>query len=592
MCRHLAYLGEPVTLRSLIIDPPHGLRVQAWAPRRQRHGTINADGFGVGWYAEGDPEPARYRRAAPIWSDPSFADVARVTRSRAVLAAVRSATDGTEPGAAAAAPYAAGRWLFSHNGAAPGWPGSLAGLAAQLPADELLGLEARCDSAVIWALVLRRLRAGAAPAAALAATVDSLAAAGVPGRFNLLLTDGETIAATAAGDTLCYRAGPDGVVVASEPGDDEPGWTEVPDGSVLAATAGTVEVRPLAPGTGPGSGPDSGGTWTAAGGPQAAAGVVLQRCLPDGFLARSLREDARAGLTASPKSLPPKWFYDERGSELFDKITRLDEYYLTRAERSILSAAAGQIAAASGADTLVELGSGSADKTRLLLDALRDAGPLRSYVPVDVSEAALVGSARRTQAAYPGLAVWPVVSDFEEHLGLPAGQGRRLVAFLGSTIGNLVPAQRATFLASLRARMRAGDALLLGTDLVKDPAVLLAAYDDHAGVTAAFNKNILSVLDTELGADFDPDAFEHVAIWDPAAEWIEMRLRSRFRQEVTLPGIGLRVTFEAGEQMRTEVSAKFRRSGVASELASAGFEMRSWWTDTAGQFGLSLSVPC
>lgn len=589
MCRHLAYLGEPVTLRSLIIDPPHGLRVQAWAPRRQRHGTINADGFGVGWYADGDPAPARYRRAAPIWADPSFADVARVTRSRAVLAAVRSATDGTEPEAAAAAPYAAGRWLFSHNGAAPGWPGSLAGLAAQLPAEELLGLEARCDSAVIWALVLRRLRAGAGPAAALAATVESLAAADVPGRFNLLLTDGETIAATAAGDTLCYRAGPDGVVVASEPGDDEPGWAEVPDGSVLEATTGTVQVRPLAPGTRPAPG----ATGMTASGLQTADGVVvLQRCLPDGFMARSIREDARAGLTASPKSLPPKWFYDERGSELFDKITRLDEYYLTRAERSILTAAAGQIAAASGADTLVELGSGAADKTRLLLDALRDVGTLRSYVPVDVSEAALAGSARRTLAAYPGLAVRPVVSDFEEHLGLPAGDGRRLVAFLGSTIGNLVPAQRAAFLAALRGRMRGGDALLLGTDLVKDPAVLLAAYDDHAGVTAAFNKNILSVLGAELGADFDPDGFEHVAVWDPAAEWIEMRLRSRFLQEVTLPGIGLSVTFDADEEMRTEVSAKFRRSGVASELASAGLEMRSWWTDPAGQCGLSLSAPC
>jgi L-histidine N-alpha-methyltransferase len=329
-----------------------------------------------------------------------------------------------------------------------------------------------------------------------------------------------------------------------------------------------------------------------AGGGPMADGVVLQRCLPDGFMARSIREDARAGLTASPKSLPPKWFYDERGSELFDKITRLDEYYLTRAERSILTAAAGQIAAASGADTLVELGSGAADKTRLLLDALRDVGTLRSYVPVDVSEAALAGSARRTIAAYPGLAVRPVVSDFEEHLGLPAGDGRRLVAFLGSTIGNLVPAQRAAFLAALRGRMRDGDALLLGTDLVKDPAVLLAAYDDHAGVTAAFNKNILSVLGAELGADFDPDGFEHVAVWDPAAEWIEMRLRSRFRQEVTLPGIGLSVTFDADEEMRTEVSAKFRRSGVASELASAGLEMRSWWTDPAGQFGLSLSAPC
>jgi dimethylhistidine N-methyltransferase/ergothioneine biosynthesis protein EgtC len=578
MCRHLAYVGKPVTLRSLIIDPPHGLRVQAWAPRRQRHGTVNADGFGVGWYADGDPVPARYRRAEPIWSDPSFPDLARVTRSRAVLAAVRSATEGTEPGVAAAAPYAAGRWLFSHNGAVPGWPGALAPLAAELPTADLLALEARSDSALIWALVLRRLRTGDGPGAALAATVDALSAAQVPGRFNLLLTDGVTIAATAAGDSLCYLAGSDGVVVASEPADDRPGWIDVPDGSVLEATAGSVQVRPIAAG-GPSnpSGPDG--------------EVIVERCLPDGFLATSLREDVRAGLTATPKSLPPKWFYDERGSELFDQITRLDEYYPTRAEREILRAAAGQIAAASRAGTLVELGSGSSDKTRLLLDALRDAGSLRSYVPVDVSESALVGGARRMLARYPGLVVRAVVADFEEHLGLPAGEGRRLVAFLGSTIGNLVPAQRAVFLASLRSRLRPGDALLLGTDLVKDPAVLLAAYDDSAGVTAAFNKNILSVINSGLGADFDPDTFEHVALWDPAAEWIEMRLRSAIRQQVKLPGVGLAVTFAAGEELRTEVSAKFRRAGVARELAAAGFSMQSWWTDAAGRFGLSLSVP-
>ncbi|HEY7145637.1 MAG TPA: L-histidine N(alpha)-methyltransferase [Streptosporangiaceae bacterium] len=319
--------------------------------------------------------------------------------------------------------------------------------------------------------------------------------------------------------------------------------------------------------------------------------MTVQRCLPGGFLARSLRDDARAGLTATPKSLPPKWFYDERGSELFDKITRLDEYYPTSSERSILRERAGQIAAESQADTLVELGSGAADKTRLLLDALRAAGTLRSYVPVDVSESALVAGARRALAEYPGLSVQAVVSDFEEHLGLPAAGGRRLVAFLGSTIGNLVPGQRAAFLAALRARLAPGDALLLGTDLVKDPAVLVNAYDDSAGVTAAFNKNILSVLNAELGADFDPDAFDHVARWDPDAEWIEMRLRAASQQHVRLPGIGLEVSFAAGEEMRTEVSAKFRRDGVAAELAAAGFAMRSWWTDERGWFGLSLSVP-
>ena len=317
----------------------------------------------------------------------------------------------------------------------------------------------------------------------------------------------------------------------------------------------------------------------------------VERCLPQGFLADALRADVVAGLTAPVKTLPPKWFYDERGSERFEKITRLEEYYPTRAERAILRAAAGPIATATRADTLIELGSGAADKTRLLLDALREAGTLRGYVPVDVSESALVAGARRVLDQYPGLMVRAVVSDFEEYLGLPAAGGRRLVAFLGSTIGNLIPAQRADFLAALRARLQPGDALLLGTDLVKDPAVLVAAYDDSAGVTAAFNKNILAVLNAELGADFDLDAFEHVAHWDPDAEWIEMRLRSTVSQRVAVPGVGLTVTFAAGEQMRTEVSAKFRRDGVAAELAAAGFALQSWWTDDEGRFGLSLSVP-
>jgi glutamine amidotransferase len=245
MCRHLAYLGEAVTLRSVLLDPPHSLQAQAWAPRRQRHGTVNADGFGVGWYADGDPVPARYRRAKPIWSDPSFADLARVTRSRAVLAAVRDATSGTETGEAAAAPFAADRWLFSHNGALSSWPEAGAALAADLPASDVLALEARCDSAVIWAVVLRKLRAGRGLAGALDETIRELTARQLGGRFNFLLTDGETIAATAAGDTLSYRSGPAGVVVASEPVDDEPGWIDVPDQSLVQASAGSVTVRPI-----------------------------------------------------------------------------------------------------------------------------------------------------------------------------------------------------------------------------------------------------------------------------------------------------------------------------------------------------------
>ena len=320
----------------------------------------------------------------------------------------------------------------------------------------------------------------------------------------------------------------------------------------------------------------------------------LDRRLPPGFLAESLRADARRGLASDPKSLPPKWFYDAQGSALFDKITELREYYPTRAEREILHATATSIAQLTRARTLVELGSGSSDKTRLLLDALRAAGALQCYLAVDVSEPALVAAGDALSAEYPGLDVRAVVSDFEEHLGFPAdgdAPAPRLVAFLGSTIGNLLPAQRAAFLARVRAGLRPGDFFLLGTDLVKDPSVLVAAYDDDSGVTAQFNKNVLAVLNNELGADFDPDEFEHVAVWDPRNEWIEMRLRSLAGQTVHLPAIGLTVTFAEGEEMRTEVSAKFRRAGVEAELAAAGLAMHSWWTDSAAQFGLSLSVP-
>ena len=318
----------------------------------------------------------------------------------------------------------------------------------------------------------------------------------------------------------------------------------------------------------------------------------IDRRLPPGFLDDSLRADARAGLSATPKTLPPKWFYDANGSALFEKITELPEYYPTDAERAILAAQAGQIAELTQAATLAELGSGSSEKTRLLLSCLRQRGTLRCYVPVDVSEPALVLAADALMLEYPGLEIQAVLSDFEEHLGLPApgdAPSPRLLAFLGSTIGNLLPTQRAAFLARIRAQLAPGDFFLLGTDLVKDPRVLVAAYDDSAGVTAEFNKNVLAVLNTALGADFDLDAFEHVAVWDPAAEWIEMRLRSLADQQVHLPGIGMTVHFSAGEQMRTEVSAKFRRDGVTAELAAAGLELVHWWTDPQGRFALSLS---
>ncbi|MGH3254573.1 MAG: ergothioneine biosynthesis protein EgtC [Streptosporangiaceae bacterium] len=247
MCRHLAYLGPPVTLRSAIIDPPHGLYRQAWAPRYQRPGAVNADGFGVGWYCSDrdDPQPARYRQAIPIWADESFADLARVTRTGALLATVRNATPGTSHGPAAVGPFRHERWLFSHNGVLDGWPSSTAGVAATLPTVSLLELEARVDSALAWALVLHRLRAGLAPDVALADTIGALNAAGVTGNFNFLLTDGRVIAATAAGHTLYYREADGGVTVASEPADDDPGWIVVPGGSLVTAVPAQVSVTPL-----------------------------------------------------------------------------------------------------------------------------------------------------------------------------------------------------------------------------------------------------------------------------------------------------------------------------------------------------------
>ncbi len=305
----------------------------------------------------------------------------------------------------------------------------------------------------------------------------------------------------------------------------------------------------------------------------------------------ALEADARAGLTATPKDLPPKYFYDDRGSQLFDDITRVAEYYPTRAERAILAERADEIAVSTGADTLVELGSGTSEKTRLLLDALARAGRLRRFVPFDVSETTLRDAARDIAAEHPGVEVHAVVGDFEHHLDrLPRG-GRRVVAFLGGTIGNLAPVTRARFLAAVRDGLGPGDSFLLGTDLVKDPVRLVAAYDDAAGVTAAFNRNLLHVLNRELDADFIPDAFDHVALWNAEDEWIEMRLRSSVDQAVKVPQLDLVVEFEAGEEMRTEISAKFRRSGVERELSEAGLGLREWWTDPAGDFALSLSSP-
>ncbi|GGR84542.1 histidine N-alpha-methyltransferase [Streptomyces humidus] len=313
----------------------------------------------------------------------------------------------------------------------------------------------------------------------------------------------------------------------------------------------------------------------------------ITRTLPEDATDAALRDDVLRGLTHTPKTLPPKWFYDAHGSELFERITELPEYYPTRAEREILVDRCGEIAAAARARTLVELGSGSSEKTRHLIDALTG---LDTYVPVDVSESALTRAGQALIAERPGLNVHALIADFTAGLTLPDTPGPRLLAFLGGTIGNLLPAERAVFLASVRAMLAPGDTVLLGTDLVKDERVLVPAYDDAAGVTAAFNKNVLTVVNRELGADFDAGAFDHVALWNRHDEWIEMRLRSRTAQTVKVPALDLAVDFAAGEELRTEVSAKFREEGVRAELAAAGLELTHWWTDRAARFALSSST--
>src|SRR4051812_2275769 len=319
--------------------------------------------------------------------------------------------------------------------------------------------------------------------------------------------------------------------------------------------------------------------------------VRIERQHSDSDVAAALSADVLRGLTASPKWLPPKWFYDDAGSLLFEEITRLPEYYPTRREREVLAAHAADVASQTRARVLVELGAGSAEKTRLLLDALKAEGSLERYVPVDVSDTALVEAATAVSEEYPDLLVHGVVADFVTQLELlPTGEGR-LVAFLGGTIGNFEPAPRADFLARVALSLGPGDAFLLGTDLLKDPERLVRAYDDAAGVTARFNLNVLAVVNRELGADFDLAAFSHVAVWDSAAEWIEMRLVSTRAQTVHVKALDLDIAFAADESMRTEVSAKFTRDRVEREFAVAGLRLASWWTDPGGDFAVSLGVP-
>jgi L-histidine N-alpha-methyltransferase len=323
---------------------------------------------------------------------------------------------------------------------------------------------------------------------------------------------------------------------------------------------------------------------------QSAGGALT---LDDAFAAEpggTLLEDVRDGLTRALKELPPKHFYDSRGAALFDRICELPEYYPTRTERAILERVADELIATTGAGELVELGSGSAQKTRVLLDAMAAAGTLERYVAIDVTERVVRETAVDLIAEYPGVRVHGLIGDFERHLHrLPQADGPRLLVFLGGTIGNFVPAARRRFLREICSLLAPRDHLLLGTDLVKDRAMLEAAYDDAAGVTAEFNRNVLHVINRELGANFDPAAFEHVAVFDATNEWIEMRLRARAAHEVSLPAIPLTVSFAAGEEMRTEISAKFTRQRVASELSAAGLALAAWYTDENDWFALSLA---
>jgi L-histidine N-alpha-methyltransferase len=317
--------------------------------------------------------------------------------------------------------------------------------------------------------------------------------------------------------------------------------------------------------------------------------VTIEVHLPPGAALADLGSDVREGLSRPFKELPPKYFYDERGSRLFEEITRLPEYYPTRAERAILEGHASEIVAASGCDALIELGSGSAAKTRVLLDAMRDADSLETYVAVDISEEITRRTAAELVGEYPGLTVRGVVCDYEMYLErLPREEGG-LFAFLGGTIGNFYPATRRSFLARIASLMYPGDRFLLGTDLVKDPTRLEAAYNDSAGVTAEFNKNVLRVLNRELDADFDLDGFGHVAFWDNENSWIDIRLRSLAEQLVAIPALGMEVSFADGEEMRTEISSKFTRQDLERTHMRVGLEMIGWWTDPGGLFALSLA---
>ena len=586
MCRHLGYLGEPVPLADLVLDPPHSLAGAELCPEghaRRRQGQCRRLRRRLVRLTAGRPAGrfGQYRRAVPIWQDAAFPGVARATTATGALAAVRNATAGMPIADAACAPFTDGAWLFSLNGYLAGWPDTAAELAADLPPRELLGMQVVTDAVLLWTLLRQRLAGGADPAAVLGGLIAEVLAVAPGSRLTTLLTDGRRLYATTVTHSLC---------VTPLAGRRAAGQRALRRPSRIGSRSRTASWWS----------PTAGECATSRCPSAARVRARHQRrramsiSVDDSFLdsasaADELAADARTGLTATPKSLPPRWFYDARGSELFEQITELPEYYPTRTEAQILRSHADDIASAAPVETVIELGSGSSTKTQLLLDAWQRAGTLRRIITVDVSTSALAEAAVGLSARYPAVDVQPVRADFTRHLDGLAKAGRTAVVFLGSTIGNLDPAERAAFFGGVRSALDPGDVLLLGTDLVKPAEILVPAYDDAAGVTAAFNLNVLHVLNRELDGDLPVEAFEHRAVWNPVAERIEMRLRARPRDPGPAGRIGLAVHFDAGEELLTEISSKFRREGITAELAAAGLELTHWWTDPARLFALSLS---
>lgn len=318
---------------------------------------------------------------------------------------------------------------------------------------------------------------------------------------------------------------------------------------------------------------------------------IFDHHLDDGWRGRALIDDVRAGFGSYPRQLTARWLYDDRGSELYTDITRLPEYYLTEAERSVLEREALNIVRLSGADTLIELGAGTSDKTRTLLDAFESADRLARFVPLDVSEQTLRDSAVELAERYPGLQVHGVIGDFVDHLPLLPHEGAPMIAFLGSTIGNFYPGERADFLASIGDWLPDDGRLLLGVDLMKPVDRIIAAYNDAAGVTAQFTLNVLDVVNRELGADFDTSSFEHVGMWDPNHTRVDLRLRSLRAQRVVVPGADLVVDFADGEELRVEISTKFTLEQIAGELADAGLDTVRSWTSDGDDVALVLARP-